>query len=99
MKYGSLDFYYGPDKSSKAIYKQVSITENNGLPIKQISACAGDNASINYGQYNLVFPKRKENNPHIMKADCKCQIINNTVKTANHILPYKECDVEAFVRA
>ncbi|KAI4899205.1 hypothetical protein NFI96_030736 [Prochilodus magdalenae] len=93
-----LDFYEDPDESSEAIFNQiVSITENNGLSIKQISAYGADNASVNYGRHNSVFQKLRGVNPHIVKGNCKCHIINNSVKTANRVFSSSGCDVEAFV--
>ncbi|KAI4898772.1 hypothetical protein NFI96_026849, partial [Prochilodus magdalenae] len=98
VKYGLLDFYEDPDESSEAIFNQiVSITENNGLSIKQISAYGADNASVNYGRHNSVFQKLRGVNPHIVKGNCKCHIINNSVKTANRVFSSSGCDVEAFV--
>uniref|UniRef100_A0A8C1YIY5 HAT C-terminal dimerisation domain-containing protein n=1 Tax=Cyprinus carpio TaxID=7962 RepID=A0A8C1YIY5_CYPCA len=98
VKYGLLDFYDDSNESSEAIFKQIgSITENNGLSVSQISAYGADNASVNYGWHNSVFQKLREANPQIVKGNCKCNIINNTVKAANHVFSTGGCDVEAFV--
>ncbi|ROK35767.1 hypothetical protein DPX16_17510 [Anabarilius grahami] len=98
VKYGLLDFYDDSNESSEAIFKQiVSITENNGLSVSQISAYGADNASVNYGRHNSVFQKLREANPQIVKGNCKCHIINNTVKAANRVFSAGGCDVEAFV--
>ncbi|KAG9278210.1 hypothetical protein AMEX_G6034 [Astyanax mexicanus] len=98
VKCGLLDFYEDPDESSEAIFKQiVSITENSGLSVNQISAYGADNASVNYGRHNSVFQKLREVNPHILKGNCKCHMINNAVKTANRVFSSSGCDVEAFV--
>lgn len=98
VKYGLLEFYDDPEESSEAIFKQiVTITESNGLSINQICAYGADNASVNYGRHNSVFQKLRVANPHILKGDCKCHIINNTVKMANRIFSAGGCDVEAFV--
>lgn len=97
MKYGSLDFYNDSNESSEAIFKQiVSITENNGPSVSQISAYGADNTSVNYGRHNSVFQKLREANPQIVKDNCKCPIIN-TVKAANRVFSAGGCDVEAFV--
>lgn len=94
-KYGVLEFFDGPDKFSEAIFKQiVTITEGNGVSINQISAYGADNASVNYGQHNSE--KLRAANPQIMKGSCKCHILNNAVKTANHIFSAGGCDVESF---
>lgn len=61
-----------------------------------LSVCA-DNASVNDGRHNSVFQKLRAANPHILKGNCKCHVINNTVKTANRILSAGGRDVEAFV--
>uniref|UniRef100_A0A8C6TRT7 Uncharacterized protein n=1 Tax=Neogobius melanostomus TaxID=47308 RepID=A0A8C6TRT7_9GOBI len=98
VKYGLLDFYKDSDESSYAIFQQiVSITETNGLSVNQISAYGADNASVNYGRHNSVFQKLKEANPLIMKGNCKCHLIHNTVKTANRVFSASGCDMEAFV--
>lgn len=41
--------------------------------------------------------KLREANPQIVKGNCKCHIINNTVKAANRVFSAGGCDVEAFV--
>uniref|UniRef100_A0A8C1LCU6 Uncharacterized protein n=1 Tax=Cyprinus carpio TaxID=7962 RepID=A0A8C1LCU6_CYPCA len=98
VKYGLLDFYDDSNESSEAIIKQiVSITENNGLSVSQISAYGADNASVNYGRHNSVFQKLREANPQIVKGNCKRHIINNTIKAANCVFSAGGCDVEAFV--
>jgi len=91
LKYGLLDLYDDSNESSEAIFKLiVSITENKGLSVSQISADGADNASVKY-----VSQKLKEANPQSVKGDCKCHITNNTVKVANRVFSAGECDVEA----
>ena len=71
-----------PDESSEAIFKQiVTIPESNGLSINQISAYGADNASVNYGWHNSVFQKLRAANPLIVKGNCECHILNNTVRS------------------
>ena len=77
-----LEFYDDPDESSEAIFKQiVTIPESNGLSINQISAYGADNASVNYGWHNNVFQKLRAANPLIVKGNCECHILNNTVRS------------------
>ena len=47
-----------------------------------ISAYSADNASVNYGRYNSVFQKLKENNNYILKANCVAHIVHNNAKHA-----------------
>ena len=83
VQYGLLEFYEDPHETSRAIYEQiVDITEKNALRVNQISAYGADNASVNFGKHNSVFQKLKEVNPHIMKGNCKCHLIHNTLKNA-----------------
>ena len=60
----------------------MDITEKNALRVNQISAYGADNASVNFGKHNSVFQKLKEVNPQIMKGNCKCHLIHNTLKNA-----------------
>ena len=98
VKYGLLEFYEDPHETSRAIYEQiVDITESSGLCVRQISAYGADNASVNYGKHNSVFQKLKEVNPRIVKANCKCHLIHNTLKHANRILSSEGYDVECII--
>ena len=82
VAYGLLEFYDDPDKSSEAIFKQiVTIPESNGLSINQISIYGADNASVNYGWHSSVFQKLRAANPRIVKGNCECHILNNTVRS------------------
>ncbi|KAL0192020.1 hypothetical protein M9458_010316, partial [Cirrhinus mrigala] len=56
--------------------------EENGLGLDMISAYSADNASLNYGRYNSVFQKLKENNNCILKANCVANIVHNSAKHA-----------------
>lgn len=98
VKYGLLDFYEDANETSRAIYDQmVSITESCGLGVSKISSYGADNASVNYGKHNSVYQKLKEINPYIVKANCKCHLIHNTLKNANRILSAAGHDVECIV--
>lgn len=98
VKYGLLEFSEDPHETSSAIYEKiVDITEKNGLRVSQISAYDADNASVNFGKHNSVFQKLKEVNPHIMKGNCKCHLIHNTLKNANRILSATGYNAEAIV--
>lgn len=98
IKYGLLEFYEDPHETSSAIYEKiVNITEENGLCLSQVSAYGADNASVNFGKLNSVFQKLKEVNPHIMKGNCKCHLIHNSLKNANRIFSAAGYDAEAIV--
>uniref|UniRef100_A0A8C2HMQ0 Uncharacterized protein n=1 Tax=Cyprinus carpio TaxID=7962 RepID=A0A8C2HMQ0_CYPCA len=98
VKYGLLEFYEDPHETSRAIYEQIlDITETNGLCASQISAYGADNASVNFGKHNSVYQKLKEASPHIVKGNCKCHLIHNTLKNANRILSAAGYDVESIV--
>ena len=71
-----LDFYDDSDETSAAIHNQiVTKLEENGLGLDMISVYSADNASVNYGRYNSVFQKLKENNNCILKANCVAHIV------------------------
>ena len=98
VQYGLLEFYEDPHETSRAIYEQiVDITEKNALRVNQISAYGADKAFVNFGKHNSVFQKLKEVNPHIMKGNCKCHLIHNTLKNANRIFSATGYDAEAIV--
>lgn len=75
----------------------VDVTEKNGLYVNQISAYGADNASVNFGKHNSVFQKLRQVNPHIMKGNCKCHLIHNTLKNVNRILSAGGYDAEPIV--
>ncbi|KAL1246493.1 hypothetical protein QQF64_034627 [Cirrhinus molitorella] len=78
-----LDFYDDSNETSAAIHNQiVTKLEENGLGLDMISAYSADNASLNYGRYNSVFQKLKENNNCILKANCVAHIVHNSAKHA-----------------
>ena len=78
-----LDFYDDSDETSAAIHNQiVTKLEENGLELDMISAYSADNASVNYGRYNSVLQKLKENNNCILKANCVAHIAHNSAKHA-----------------
>ncbi|XP_035985951.1 uncharacterized protein LOC118559371 [Fundulus heteroclitus] len=89
------DFYDDSDETSAAIYNQiVTKLEENGLGLDMISAYSADNASVNYGRYNSVFQKLKENNNCILKANCVAHIVHNSAKHAGDRL---HIDIENVV--
>lgn len=75
----------------------MQITEMNGLSLSQISTYGADNTSVHFGCHNSVFQKLKENNQHMLKGNCKCRLISNTLKTSNRILSAAGYDIECFV--
>ncbi|RXN24084.1 zinc finger protein 862-like [Labeo rohita] len=90
-----LDFYDDSDETSAAIHNQiVTKLEENGLGLDMISAYSADNASLNYGRYNSVFQKLKENNGCILKANCVAHIVHNSAKHAGDRL---NIDIENVV--
>ncbi|CAM4720751.1 unnamed protein product [Leuciscus chuanchicus] len=90
-----LDFYDDSDETSAAIHNQiVTKQEENGLGLDMISAYSADNASLNYGRYNSVFQKLKENNDCILKANCVANIVHNSAKHAGDRL---NIDIENVV--
>lgn len=90
-----LDFYDDSDETSAAIHNQIVIKlEENGLGLDMISAYSADNASLNYGRYNSVFQKLKENNNCILKANCVAHIVHNSAKHAGDRL---NIDIENVV--
>ncbi|CAM4725598.1 unnamed protein product [Leuciscus chuanchicus] len=90
-----LDFYDDSDETSVAIHNQiVTKLEENGLGLDMISAYSADNASLNYGRYNSVFQKLKENNNCILNANCVAHIVHNSAKHAGDRL---NIDIENVV--
>lgn len=87
-----LDFYDDSDETSAAIPNQiVTKLEENGLGLDMISAYSADNASLNYGRYNSVFQKLKENNSCILKANCVAHIVHNSAKHASAKYRHRKC--------
>ncbi|XDV50682.1 hypothetical protein PO909_019698 [Leuciscus waleckii] len=90
-----LDFRDDSDETSVAIHNQiVTKLEENGLGLDMISAYSADNASLNYGRYNSVFQKLKENNNCILNANCVAHIVHNSAKHAGDRL---NIDIENVV--
>ena len=90
-----LDFYEDSDETSAAIHYQiVTKLKESGLELDRISAYSADNASLNYGRYNSVFQKLKENNNYILKANCVAHIVHNSAKYAGDRL---NIDIENVV--
>ncbi|KAJ7986679.1 hypothetical protein DPEC_G00342400 [Dallia pectoralis] len=90
-----LDFCDDSDETSAAIHNQiVTKLEENGLGLDMISVFSADNDSLNYGRYNSVFQKLKENNNCILKANCVAHIVHNSAKHAGDQL---NIDIENVV--
>lgn len=90
-----LDFYEDSDETSASIHRQItSKLEENGLKLDMISAYTGDNASVNYGKYNSVFQKLKEDNSGIIKANCIAHLVHSCAKHAGDRL---NIDIDSVV--
>jgi hypothetical protein len=70
------------------------IVESNDFSLQKICAYSGDNASVNYGIHNSVFTRLQKEVKHVIKANCKCHIINNCLEKGNNSLSY---DIECLV--
>ena len=78
-----IDFYEDPNETSNAIYNRLKMCLNEyNLDLNNLIAFSGDNASVNYGKYHSIFQSFKENNKFIVKANCNCHILLNTIKYA-----------------
>jgi hypothetical protein len=90
-----LDFYEDPNETSDAIYQRImNILKENNLDVMDISGYCADNASVNYGKYKSVYMKLRQNNENIIKANCNCHVLHNTIKYALIHLPF---DIENIV--
>ena len=90
-----IDFINDQNETSENIYNfLVKTLSENKLSVMKLSAFTGDNASVNYGVNNSVFVNLKNENPHIVKANCNCHVIHNTAKYSMLKLPF---DIENLV--
>ncbi|CAH0551282.1 unnamed protein product [Brassicogethes aeneus] len=95
IKQGVLDFYNDQQETSEAIYNKIKeILLKNDLDIKNVSSYSADNAAVNYGKNVSVFQKLASDNTSLIKSNCQCHVIHNSVKTASKAFKF---DVEAFV--
>jgi hypothetical protein len=87
-----INFYEDSNETSEAIYNNLKKCLNdNHLDFNNLIAFTGDNASVNYGKYHSVYKNFKDENQFIVKANCNCHILYNTIKYALTQLPF---DVE-----
>ena len=90
-----LDFYEDPNETSEAIYNRIKDSvKSNGLSINKMVAFTGDNASVNYGKHHSVYQNLKLENGLIIKANCNCHVLHNTVEYALILLPF---DIENLI--
>ena len=90
-----LDFYEDPNEKSLNIYNRITncLTEN-GISIESVIAYSGDNASVNYGIHQSVYVNFKNQNDFIVKANCNCHVLHNTINFAMLKLPL---DIENLI--
>jgi hypothetical protein len=58
------------------------LVESTEFSLQKISAHSADNASVNNGIHNSVLTRLQKEVKHVIKANCKCHIINNCLKKA-----------------
>lgn len=66
----------------------------SGLDLKNMSAYAADNASVNYGKHNSVYQKLKLTYKDVLPANCLAHILHNATRYAAGSLDF---DVENAV--
>ena len=92
---GVLDFYFDAQEGHEDIYAQLErIVNAHQIGFNKISSYSADNAPVNYGRWHSVYQKLKEKNGFIVKANCNCHVLHNSVK---HSLPSLSYDVEGLV--
>ena len=90
-----LDFYSDSNETSEAITNQLlAKLEMSGLEVKNMSAYAADNASVNYGKHNSVYQKLKLSQKDVLPANCLAHILHNATRNAASSL---DVDVENAV--
>ena len=90
-----LDFYSDHNENSDAIYQQiVRCINENGLKFENMIAFTADNASVNFGIHQSVYQNLKLLNSSLIKANCNCHVLHNTVK---HALSKCPLDIENLV--
>lgn len=90
-----LDFYSDSNETSEAITNQLlAKLEMSGLEVKNMSAYAADNASVNYGKHNSVYQKLKLSQKDVLPANCLAHILHNATRYAASSL---DVDVENAV--
>ena len=79
-----LDFYEDPFEDSESVKEQlVRVIKEFGLSWENITSCAADNASVNYGLNKSVFKKlQTEQNRNIIAGNCNDHILHNCAKYA-----------------
>ncbi|KAK0155368.1 hypothetical protein N1851_002272 [Merluccius polli] len=78
-----LDFYSDSNETSQAITDQLlAKLEMSGLDVKNMSAYAADNASVNYGKHNSVYQKLKQSQKDVLPANCLAHILHNATRYA-----------------
>ena len=79
-----LDCYSDSNETSEAITNQLlAKPEMSGLEVKNMSAYAADNASVNYGKHNSVHQKLKLSQKDVLPANCLAYILHNATRYAD----------------
>jgi len=95
VQHALLDFYSDSNETSEAITNQLlAKLEMSGLDVKNMSAYAADNASVNYGKHNSVNQKLKLAQKDVLPANCLAHILHNATRYAAGSLDF---DVENAV--
>jgi len=81
VQHALLDCYSDSNKTSEAVTNQLlAKLEMSGLDVKNMSAYAADNASINYGKHNSVYQQLKQAQKDVLLANCLAHILHNATR-------------------
>ncbi|GLV40944.1 hypothetical protein CBL_08518 [Carabus blaptoides fortunei] len=90
-----IDFREQWGETAEEIFALItSSLKNVGLDMNYMTSFGADNAPVNFGCKAYVFTKLRELNPKLIKANCNCHVLHNTVKYALKTMKF---DVETLV--
>ncbi|CAF3370114.1 unnamed protein product [Rotaria sp. Silwood2] len=68
--------------------------ESHGLELEKVSSLGSDNTNLNVGNNHSVFSLFNELIPRLIRGNCYCHVLHNSVKHGNNHLLF---DVEAAI--
>ncbi|CAF4595623.1 unnamed protein product, partial [Rotaria sp. Silwood2] len=67
---------------------------SHGLELEKVSSLGSDNTNLNVGNNHSVFSLFNELIPRLIRGNCYCHVLHNSVKHGNNHLLF---DVEAAI--
>ncbi|CAF4176055.1 unnamed protein product [Rotaria sp. Silwood2] len=90
-----IEFIEQQHESADGLFVNIKyVLESHGLELEKVSSLGSDNTNLNVGNNHSVFSLFNELIPRLIRGNCYCHVLHNSVKHGNNHLLF---DVEAAI--